>query len=180
VEYYETSVKPPRRSKKEFHMTADRRTQLLLDEWQYPEEDLQRARREATYVQYCRAKTSFSGSRAAAKEAAFLRKANSRPKPSINPAAVTAATAGALPLNRVSHQDLSVESVVSAAMQQQQRHLQQQQQPPPPPPQRKSPPGKAGGNNTMSRNLAGSFNNSPATASVTMDLASSLESQVYI
>lgn len=113
VEYYETSVRPPPRSKKEFHLAADQRTQMLMKEWQYPEEELQKARREATYVQYCRAKTSFSGSRAAAKEAAFLRKANSRPKPP-----------GAVPLTR----DLSVESLVSAAMQQQ-------------PTRRESPPG---------------------------------------
>ena len=112
IEYYETSVRPPPRSKKEFHLAADQRTQMLMKEWQYPEEELQKARREATYVQYCRAKTSFSGSRAAAKEAAFLRKANSRPKPP-----------GAVPLTR----DLSVESLVSAAMQQQ-------------PTRRKSPP----------------------------------------
>lgn len=142
IEYYENSVRPPPRSKKEFHLAADRRTQLLMIEWQYPEEELQKARREATYVQYCRAKTSFSGSRAAAKEAAFLRKANSRPKQP---------TPGAIRLTR----DLSVESLVSAAMQQQ-------------PSRRKSPPL----GDTMS------IGSSTGT-SVTMDLAasSSVESE---
>lgn len=73
---YEQLIRPPRRSKKEFHLAADKRTHLLVNEWECSEDDIRKARREATYIQYCRAKTSFSGSRAAAKEAAFLRKAN--------------------------------------------------------------------------------------------------------
>jgi len=77
---YETMIRGPRRSKREFHLTAEQRTQLLVSEWECSEEDIRRARREATYIQYCRAKTSFSGSRVAAKEAAFLRKANERSK----------------------------------------------------------------------------------------------------
>lgn len=77
---YEHLVRGPRRTKKEFHLAADRRTQLLINEWKCSEEDIRKARREATYIQYCRAKTAFSGSRAAAKEAAFLRKANDRSK----------------------------------------------------------------------------------------------------
>ena len=77
---YEHLVRGPRRTKKEFHLAADRRTHLLINEWKCSEEDIRKARREATYIQYCRAKTAFSGSRAAAKEAAFLRKANDRSK----------------------------------------------------------------------------------------------------
>lgn len=77
---YEQLIRPPRRSKKEFHLAADKRTDLLVNEWECSEEDIRKARREATYIQYCRAKTSFSGSRAAAKEAAFLRKASDRSK----------------------------------------------------------------------------------------------------
>ena len=77
---YEHLVRGPRRTKKEFHLSADRRTHLLVNEWNCSEDDIRKARREATYIQYCRAKTAFSGSRAAAKEAAFLRKANDRCK----------------------------------------------------------------------------------------------------
>jgi len=73
---YETMIRGPRRSKKEFHLSAEKRTHLLVEEWKCSEDDIRKARREATYIQYCRAKTSFSGSRVAAKEAAFLRKAN--------------------------------------------------------------------------------------------------------
>lgn len=77
---YEKRIRRPKRSKKEFHLGADKRTHLLVTEWECCEEDIRKARREATYIQYCRAKTSFSGSRAAAKEAAFLRKASDRTK----------------------------------------------------------------------------------------------------
>lgn len=80
VKDYETSEKTHKRSKKEFYFTADQRTKLLTEEWEIPEEELTRARREITYIQYCRAKTSFSSSRAAAREAAFLRKASDRTK----------------------------------------------------------------------------------------------------
>ena len=82
---YEHLVRGPRRTKKEFHLAADRRTHLLINEWNCSEEDIRKARREATYIQYCRAKTAFSGSRAAAKEAAFLRKANDRSKILVTP-----------------------------------------------------------------------------------------------
>jgi hypothetical protein len=77
---YETIVRGPRRTKKEFHLAADARTHLLVNVWERSEDDIRKARREATYIQYCRAKTAFSGSRAAAKEAAFLRKASDRSK----------------------------------------------------------------------------------------------------
>jgi hypothetical protein len=77
---YEHLVRGRRRTKKEFHLGADRRTHLLVHEWKCSEEEIRKARREATYIQYCRAKTAFSGSRAAAKEAAFLRKVNDRSK----------------------------------------------------------------------------------------------------
>ena len=82
---YEHLVRGPRRTKKEFHLAADHRTNLLINEWKCSEEDIRKARREATYIQYCRAKTAFSGSRAAAKEAAFLRKANDRSKVVVPP-----------------------------------------------------------------------------------------------
>jgi len=80
---YEKHIRGPRRTKKEFHLAADKRTHLLIDVWERSEDDIRKARREATYIQYCRAKTAFSGSRAAAKEAAFLRKANDRSKNNI-------------------------------------------------------------------------------------------------
>ena len=80
VDEYETSVKAHKRSKKEFYCTAEKRIQILSKEWGVTREEMNRARRECTYIQYCRAKTSFSTSRAAAKEAAFLRKANDRMK----------------------------------------------------------------------------------------------------
>lgn len=70
------SDKPDKRSKKEFYLPAVKRKDILSVEWQCSEEEMRKARREATYVQYCREKSAFTGSRAAAKEAAFLRKAN--------------------------------------------------------------------------------------------------------
>jgi hypothetical protein len=75
---YELLIKTPKRSKKQFHLNADIRTHLLVEEWDCSEEDIRKARREATYIQYCRAKSSFAGVRSSAeKEAAFLRKGNS-------------------------------------------------------------------------------------------------------
>lgn len=86
IDDYELLIKAPKRSKKEFHLSADIRTHLLMEEWDCTEEDIRKARREVTYIQYCRAKASFSGVRTANKEAMFLRKGsssadNSRGKP---------------------------------------------------------------------------------------------------
>jgi len=50
----------PRRPKKEFHLSSGKRSQLLVDEWECPEEDIRKARREATYIQYCREKSVHS------------------------------------------------------------------------------------------------------------------------
>jgi hypothetical protein len=78
IDDYELLIKAPKRSKKEFHLSADVRTHLLMEEWDCTEEDIRKARREVTYIQYCRAKASFSGVRTATKEALFLRKDGSK------------------------------------------------------------------------------------------------------
>lgn len=74
IDDYELLIKAPKRSKKEFHLSADIRTHLLMDEWDCTDEDIRKARREVTYIQYCRAKASFAGVRTASKESNFLRK----------------------------------------------------------------------------------------------------------
>jgi hypothetical protein len=68
----------PKRSKREFHLQAAKRTDLLVREWEVPEMDIRKARREATYIQYCREKSAFTGR--GAKEASFLRKAQQKQK----------------------------------------------------------------------------------------------------
>jgi len=62
-----------KRSKREFHLAASTRTYLLQNEWEIPETDLRKARREATYIQYCREKSAFTGGESAS-EATFLKK----------------------------------------------------------------------------------------------------------
>lgn len=69
----------PKRSKREFHLPASKRTNLLVQEWQVSEIEIRKARREATYIQYCREKSAFTGGRGA-KEASFLRKAQQKQK----------------------------------------------------------------------------------------------------
>lgn len=101
VDDYEAIVRGPRRTKRDFHLTAEQRTQILVQEWQCSEEDIRRARREATYIQYCRAKTSFSGSRVAAKEAAFLRKANERSKMQAQHHQAICMISGSMPMDMV-------------------------------------------------------------------------------
>jgi hypothetical protein len=65
------------RSKREFHLSPAKRTDLLLQEWNCRPEDIRRARRDATYIQYCREKSGFAGGKSSkVNEAAFLRKAN--------------------------------------------------------------------------------------------------------
>lgn len=76
IDEYERSK--PRRTKREFHLPAVRRNDLLVREWGCSEEDIRRARREATYIQYCREKSAYSGARQQAREAAAIRKANQR------------------------------------------------------------------------------------------------------
>lgn len=84
IDEYEAAVrKLPPRSKREFYLPANRRTEILIMEWQYSEDEIGKARREATYIQYCRAKTSFSGTRVAAKEAAALLKSSSNSFPDL-------------------------------------------------------------------------------------------------
>jgi hypothetical protein len=72
-EEYE-QIKGPSRNKKDFYLPASKRTDLLIQEWQCMPEDIRKARRDATYIQYCREKTACTG-RAEKKEAAFLRMA---------------------------------------------------------------------------------------------------------
>lgn len=64
----------PRRSKNQFYLAADRRTHMLVTEWDVSHADIYKARTETTYIQYCRNNAAFSGIQAAAREAAFLRK----------------------------------------------------------------------------------------------------------
>ena len=53
----------PKRTKRQFHLPPAKRTTLLTEEWEVPEQDIRQARREATYIQYCREKTAFTGGR---------------------------------------------------------------------------------------------------------------------
>lgn len=73
IDHYELT-KPKRRTKKELYLPSGVRNDLLIQEWNCSPEDIRNARREATYIQYCREKSAFSGGRP--KEAAYLRKAN--------------------------------------------------------------------------------------------------------
>lgn len=73
IEEYEATRVP--RTKKQYYLPPAKRIHLLTQEWQCTEEQIRKARREATYIQYCREKTAFSK---ADKEAAFLRKAQRR------------------------------------------------------------------------------------------------------
>jgi hypothetical protein len=75
LDEYETVIKPTKRSKKDFHLGADKRTFLLIRVWGCCEEEIRKARRECTYIQYCRAKSSFTSSKNSDREAIFLRKA---------------------------------------------------------------------------------------------------------
>lgn len=73
IDAYETTKKP--RSKKQYYLPPSKRTNILLEEWQCTDEQIRKARREATYIQYCREKSAFSK---ADKEAAFLRQARQK------------------------------------------------------------------------------------------------------
>ena len=66
----------PKRTKRQFHLPPGKRNNLLVREWEVPEEDIRKARREATYIQYCRERTAPTGFRI--KEASYLRKANQK------------------------------------------------------------------------------------------------------
>lgn len=79
LEEYE-SAKPIKRTKRQFYLPASKRHDILVQEWRFTLDDIRKARREATYIQYCREKSAFSGKKAAAKEAAFLRQANGATK----------------------------------------------------------------------------------------------------
>lgn len=54
LDHYESSIKPVKRTKKQFYLPARLRVNILMEDWQIPEDDLKRARREVTYIQYCR------------------------------------------------------------------------------------------------------------------------------
>jgi hypothetical protein len=60
VDEYETS-RPCRRTKREFYLPSDLRKDLLLNEWGYTVEEVRRAKREATYIQYHREKSAYQG-----------------------------------------------------------------------------------------------------------------------
>jgi hypothetical protein len=72
-----------RRSKREFRLPAGRRTELLMQEWECLEDDIRKACREATYVQYCREKAVLSRARQREREreAAAMRSNHGGPRP---------------------------------------------------------------------------------------------------
>jgi hypothetical protein len=53
VDDYEAS-KPTKRTKKQFYLPARTRAMILMEHWDVTDEELKRARREVTYIQYCR------------------------------------------------------------------------------------------------------------------------------
>jgi hypothetical protein len=71
------------RSKREFRLPAGHRADLLTQEWQCPEDDIRKACREATYVQYCREKAVLSRARQREREreAAAMRSNRGGPRP---------------------------------------------------------------------------------------------------
>jgi hypothetical protein len=78
VEDYEAS-KPAKRTKKQFYLPARLRAMILMEDWGVTDEELKRARREVTYIQYCRERSvAGTGGRTAALE----RRANGVPKAS--------------------------------------------------------------------------------------------------
>jgi hypothetical protein len=87
-----------RRNKRDFYLSAAFRNDLLTQEWGCPEKDIRKARREATYTQYCRGKSAFSGARQRAKEAAAMRKSPPRPHATVGPRPNTSDTAQPQPV----------------------------------------------------------------------------------
>ncbi|GKY93392.1 hypothetical protein MPSEU_000306800 [Mayamaea pseudoterrestris] len=76
IDEYETR-RGSGRTRREFYLAPGKRTDLLLQDWNCRPEDIRKARRDATYIQYCREKSgSASGKSSKMTEAAFLRKAN--------------------------------------------------------------------------------------------------------
>jgi len=57
IEDYEQK-KPAKRSKRDFYLSPEQRNTLLLHIWNCKHEDIQKARREVTYIQYQRERTS--------------------------------------------------------------------------------------------------------------------------
>lgn len=82
----------PHRTKRQFHLAASKRTNMLMSEWNVSEMELRKARREATYIQYCREKSAFTGGRAA-KESTYLKKAQQKSSKSLSLSTVTESTA---------------------------------------------------------------------------------------
>jgi hypothetical protein len=82
IDEYERN-KAVRRSKRDFRLPADRRTELLMQEWECREDDIRKACREATYVQYCREKAVLSRARQREREreAAAMRSNHGGPRP---------------------------------------------------------------------------------------------------
>jgi hypothetical protein len=62
VEDYE-SLKPIKRTKKQFYLPARMRATILIEDWQVAECELKKARREVTYIQYCRERAIIGTSR---------------------------------------------------------------------------------------------------------------------
>ena len=76
IDEYETR-RGTGRTRREFYLPPSKRTDMLLQDWNCRPEDIRRARRDATYIQYCREKSgSYAGKSSKVTEAAFLRKAN--------------------------------------------------------------------------------------------------------
>jgi hypothetical protein len=82
IDEYERN-KTVRRSKRALRLPAGRRTELLMKEWECLEDDIRKACREATYVQYCREKAVLSRARQREREreAAAMRSNRGGPRP---------------------------------------------------------------------------------------------------
>jgi hypothetical protein len=80
IDEYERN-KTVRRTRREFRLPAGHRTDLLMQEWQCPEDDIRKACREATYVQYCREKAVLSRARQREREAVAMRSNRLGPRP---------------------------------------------------------------------------------------------------
>ena len=85
IDEYERN-KTVRRSKRDFRLPAGRRTEILMQEWECLEDDIRKACREATYVQYCREKAVLSRARQRERERAamVMRSNHGGPRPDMS------------------------------------------------------------------------------------------------
>ena len=60
LDRYEEIKSPLRRDRRDLFLSASERTSILKDHWQISSSELREARREATFIQYCREKTILS------------------------------------------------------------------------------------------------------------------------